>query len=164
MRRWCATNATAVDTDAWVGGVVGTLPQGYAVIDIEFITGLHDEGFVRVGLHCIAVHDFGRADLTEIENLSQADVHAPADMAATAHTDADIDWAAASLGILLNGLLLRNFAEAGARIRSRGFGITVRCCAGYERQADEADAENLCEACVHVVLQWAECGVSVRCV
>ena len=47
--------ATAADTDAWIGGVVGTLPQGHAVIDIEFITGLHDEGFVRIGLNGIAV-------------------------------------------------------------------------------------------------------------
>ena len=156
--------AAAVGTNARVGCVIGALPYRHAVVDVEFITGLYDEGFVRIGLHGVAVHDFGRADLTEIENLSQAYVDTPANVTATAHTDADIDRAAASLGILLNGLLLRNFAEAGARIRSRGFGITVRCCAGYERQADEADAENLCEACVHVVLQWAECGVSVRCV
>ena len=82
-------------------------------------------------------------------------------MAATAHTNADIDWAVASLGILLNGLLLRNFAEAGRASAAGDLELLSVAAQARERQADEADAENLCEACVAVVLQWVCCGQDI---
>lgn len=64
--RFKGQGTAAIGANARIGRVVAALPYGYTVVDVEFITGLYDEGFVRVGLHRVAVHVFGRAELTHI--------------------------------------------------------------------------------------------------